>query len=125
MAIAIIVMANSNRYEVIVMAIAMGWIFRDPHLPYYCTTGLPKPQLAGGTTPRPKKSISSTDEFWQEQQLPTTGTQPIFPAHLKCDDQEWNFYFKLMLNNQIHAVIHVSAPESQPKGGFSVTTEPR
>ena len=37
---------------VIVMAIAMGWIFRDPHLPYYCTTGLPNPPLAGGTTPK-------------------------------------------------------------------------
>ena len=22
------------------MAIAMGWIFRDPHLPYCCTTGV-------------------------------------------------------------------------------------
>ena len=34
-----------------------------------------------------------------------------------------------MLYNQIHialsAVIHVSATESQPKGGFGVTTEPR
>ena len=52
------------------MAIAMGWIFRDPHLPYCCTTGV-QPLTGRGHHAQQsqfhQQSFKKICEFWKEQ----------------------------------------------------------
>ena len=122
----------------------MGWIFRDPHLADYSTTGVPGTL---GTTPNKVNFInwwvlapttflcgpwSGFDRIEStcldvninsKTRLAFACSGKIHHHHAKSFAMaiNWNFHFELMLNNKIHialcAVIQVSAPESGPREG--------